>query len=392
MHFALFLHIYQPPYQSRKLTRQITKESYEKIIDLLEEYPKAKITLNINASLTEQINEVGEARLLERMARLAEAKRIEFSASAAYHPILPDLPKREIARQINLNNSINQNYFGSAYEAKGFYPPEMAYDKNVGEVVKKLGYRWIIVDGTSILEPRRFLRWVYQDRESKALLFPRENEISYKIAFGRIRTVLGFLRYVKASECAKKQYAVLAMDGETFGHHQPKQMKFLKELLEANRSDRRINLATCSELVKLYPKRKSVEPVASTWGYIEYVDGQPIWVRWRNPENPAHSVLNELRALAIESVRLDDKKSREILDQALNSDTYWWCSAKPYWHPGMVKKGAGLFCRVVKMSKSATSKQKRRARYLCSHTLVEVMKRLRTRKQRERILGGRGSY
>ena len=114
-------------------------------------------------------------------------------------------------------------------------------------------------------------------------------------------------------------------------------------------------------------------------------------MRWSNPENPVHSVLNELRKLAIESVHADDGDARTSLDKALNSDTYWWSSAKPYWHPGLVQDGAALFFEAVRNSQSATDVQKRRARYICNHTLPTVMKRLRTYKQRRRILGERGN-
>ncbi len=390
MHFCLFLHIYQPPTQDRKMTKKIAGESYEKIISLLEEFPMAKITLNINASLTQQLYEVGEERLLERMAHLAYGGQIEFTGSAAYHPILPDLPKREISRQINLNTSINQSYFGSAYQPRGFFPPEMAYDYRVGEVVEKHGFEWIIVDGTAVATWEKYLSHIYRSSSGRLLAFPREDELSYRIAFGRVRTMLGLLRFMTDKECRKRQYVIFAMDGETFGHHQPKQLVLLRDLFKANRDDKRVQLTTISELDSLYPKRVQTELLSSTWGYTEFVDGQRVWVRWRNPENPVHSVLNEIRSLALHEVHVEDDTSRELLDKALNSDTYWWSSGKPYWHPGMVYRGAEMFCDAVKYSDSATEKQKRRIRYLCQHTLRQVMNRLRMKKQRERILGGKG--
>ena len=58
MKIALFFHIYQPPTQFPEVTQEITETSYLKIIDILKKNPRAKITLNICASLTAQLSEV----------------------------------------------------------------------------------------------------------------------------------------------------------------------------------------------------------------------------------------------------------------------------------------------------------------------------------------------
>lgn len=67
MYLALFLHIYQPPTQLSGITEKIAQDSYLKIVSLLEKSPQCKITLNINASLTEQLAEKGYADLLGKI-------------------------------------------------------------------------------------------------------------------------------------------------------------------------------------------------------------------------------------------------------------------------------------------------------------------------------------
>lgn len=386
MQIALFLHLYQPPTQLPRWVEAITRQSYEKIVGLLEEYPKARVTVNMSASLTKQLDSAGFGELLGRISGLAEDGQIEFTESAAYHPILPDIPKREIVRQINLNSKINQSYFGSAYKPTGFFPPELAYSDSVGDVVQELGYRWMLVDATAVEDWRKYLSFVYRLETGKLLLFPREDSLSWRIAFGRIRTRLGLMRAIGAEQLARRQYVVLAMDGETFGHHQPRQLHFLRQLFEMTQMGSRMRLATMSELIKLYPKRKAVRVRTSTWGYTELHDGEPVWVRWRNPRNPLHRDLNRLRELAISSVRTEDSEARALLDQALASDTYWWASGKPFWHPGMVKRGAELFCSAVLRSRSATREQRNTAQRLCFREIPEEFQKLRTRKQRLRIL------
>ncbi len=268
----------------------------------------------------------------------------------------------------------------------GFFPPEMAYEDIVGEVLEELGFSWIVVDGTAIADWRKYLGFVYKREEGKLLAFPREDNLSYRIAFGRIRTMRGLVRAMGARELAKSQYTVIALDGETFGHHQPKQLKLLGEMFEASDHDRRVKLVRISDLAEKYKERVSTQLLSSTWGYTEMQDGQRVWVRWRNPYNPLHQLLGRLRQLAISSITVSDKESRELLDKALNSDTFWWASGKPFWHPGMIKSGADLLCEAVEQSASSTQEQKKEARFLCKRRLNDELNNLKTKRKRKSVL------
>lgn len=379
MQIALLLHIYQPPTQFQGLVEAITRQSYEKVVRLLEKYPQARINLNINASLSEQLFDAGYKGLLERMAVLAEKGQIEFTGSAAYHPILPDLSKHEIIRQINLNNKINQSLIGSAYSPVGFFPPEMAYENKVGEVAEKLGFKWMVVDDTGIEDGHYCLDYVYRRKNGRLLYFSRNSRLSYKIAFGKVRTILGLQRSIGVDQALRKKYLVLAMDGETFGHHQPKQLEFL-ELLFASQSQKNgLKLCRISQLMLLYKKRVEVEVKPSTWGYTKVVDGQRIWVRWRNPDSPLHLLLGRLRSMAVKSVGKGDTQARLMLDRALNSDTFWWASGSPCWHSGMVDRGAAMLCEVVQKSHHATAEEKKEAMEIYSEILKTGFKVFGTR-------------
>ena len=54
IYFSFLFHIYQPPVQIPPVIKQIVNESYRPIIEALRNHPEAKITLNINGTLTEQ--------------------------------------------------------------------------------------------------------------------------------------------------------------------------------------------------------------------------------------------------------------------------------------------------------------------------------------------------
>ena len=141
MYWSNFLHIYQPPTQTEDIVVKVTNESYREIIQVLEAHPHSKITLNINAVLTEQLSRYGLNDVIFSLRRLAENGQIEFTGSAIYHPVLPLIPKEEMIRQIKLNTEVNRRYFGDIYNPKGFFPPEMCYSYEVAQVVANLGFR-----------------------------------------------------------------------------------------------------------------------------------------------------------------------------------------------------------------------------------------------------------
>ncbi|MGV9171813.1 MAG: hypothetical protein ACOC35_04475, partial [Promethearchaeia archaeon] len=112
LYFSFLFHIYQPPTQIASVIRQISKESYLPILKALKNNSNAKITLNINGTLTEQLHDFGFDDIIEGITTLASRGQIEFTGSAKFHPLLPLIPKPEIKRQIKLNNETNRHFFG----------------------------------------------------------------------------------------------------------------------------------------------------------------------------------------------------------------------------------------------------------------------------------------
>jgi alpha-amylase/alpha-mannosidase (GH57 family) len=71
-YWALLLHFYQPPTQLPYVLRQIVRESYRPLIQLLADSPHARVTVNINGVLTEMLMDHatrGEKRVLAQRGR-----------------------------------------------------------------------------------------------------------------------------------------------------------------------------------------------------------------------------------------------------------------------------------------------------------------------------------
>lgn len=347
MYWANFLHIYQPPIQTKSILERITEESYNKIFAGLEKNPSAKLTININAGLTEMLVENGHKELIDLIRKLLERKQIELTGTAKYHPLLPKLPPAEIIRQIQINEETNKKFFGAAYQPKGFFPPEMAYSPKIGKIVKSFGFEWVILDETALSCPPSY-SVTYENTDGLGFFF-RERNFSFKILSAQLGT-----RDILAKELGQRvnnnEYLLTAMDGETFGHHRPG----LEELLWSFGNDQTIIPVTVSQLRPLFPKKVIVDPQMTSWAFTDpKLAVTAPFLRWDDPENEIQQKQWELVKLAVEAVYKDNRtQTRNLLDRALYSDQFWWASARPWWSLEIIEKGAYGLLKAVQSCKN----------------------------------------
>lgn len=347
MYWANFLHIYQPPIQTKSILERITNESYYKIFAGLDKNPQAKLTVNINAGLTEMLVENGHKDLIELIRKLLERKQIELTATAKYHPLLPKLPPVEIIRQIQINEETNKKYFGPSYQPKGFFPPEMAYSPKIGKIIKNLGFKWIILDETALSVPPAY-NVTYENPDGLGFFF-RERNISFKILSAQLGTADILIKEL-GQRIKNNEYLLTAMDGETFGHHRPG----LEELLWSFGNNQEIVPVTISQLLPLFPKKIIVDPQTTSWALTDpkYAITAP-FLRWDDPENEIQQKQWEFVNLTIEAVRKDNRpQTRNLLDRVLYSDQFWWASARPWWSLEIIEKGAYGLLKVIQSCKN----------------------------------------
>ena len=371
MYWANFLHIYQPPTQKPIWIKRIADESYRKIMAELKRAPQVKITLNINGILCELLEKNNCRDVIADIKFLADRGQIELTGSAKYHAFLPKLPSPEIVRQIKLNEETLKKYFGSAFQPKGFFPPEMAYSQKVAAVAKKMGYQYILVDELAF--PRLRIKNIYQENQIQTdriyeiknlkdfFVFFRERNFSFRILSAQIGTVSVLLREL-GERLSKEEYAFTAMDGETFGHHRPGLEKLLFEIS----TEPSLKTVTISELISLFSKKEIVEPMNSTWALMpaDLAKKEP-FSRWADPQNKIQTWQWRLTQLALKAVgQKKDSKARNLLDAALHSDQYWWASARPWWSLEMIERGAKELKDVVLIASDSSAKDRKSAQDL----------------------------
>ncbi|MHA1522065.1 MAG: hypothetical protein ACTSVZ_02765 [Promethearchaeota archaeon] len=355
VHFAFLLHIYQPPVQIAPVIKQIVKESYRPLLAALRDHPEAKISLNINATLTEQLDDYGFNDVIEGITTLASRNQIDFTGSGKFHPLLPLIPEPEVLRQIKLNTETNQHYFGKVYQPKGFFPPEMAISEEIFPAIKKMGFDWVISSGIANNLPEFPSTFISEHEKTGTKLVFRDDMISIDCAFDKVNTVEAFANRIKYKRQDHDYYVILAMDGETFGHHVKHAIKnFLVPLFDAlpNRDD--IKICTVSEIVQMYAKGAKQIPKASSWSTMPYdLERKVPFPLWFDPDNPLHLEQHRFIMYALTTVHLAQKyresmnkdqkqlfdNARNFLDRGIHSCQQWWASKRPWYSPDMILRG-----------------------------------------------------
>lgn len=326
-HVGLLLHYYQPPTQSPEMVERIDRECYLPSFRLMAE-TGARVTVNVNWSLTEQLAEMGS----ESLEHLRGAEGVEPTGSGAYHPILPLIPQAEARRQLELNSRENGRVLGGGFGSpRGVFPPEMALDGRTASLLAGLGYRWTVTDD---------LPWHASGREVPARWLPsadgmavimRSNLWSNRVSFhpdDGAATAAELLesmdRWNGGSDC----YVLLAMDGETFGHHHPTAVEdFLSPFAAALEKAPDGRLSTVSEVVEAFPARDT-GVVAGSWSTTaDDVEAGVPFPLWDDPRNPDHGALWELVETVLEWAReCAGERVASLADRMLYSCPFWWAS------------------------------------------------------------------
>lgn len=426
IYWAPLLHFYQPPTQLFAMLEKIANESYRPLVSLFREYPQARATVNINAGLTEMLKQRCFADVVDGLGELAARGQIEFTGSGKYHPILPLIPRSEVRRQIVLNRRTNDAFFGPVYQPRGFFPPEMAYSKDIVDPIIEAGDKWIILSGVAcpVEWPMDVIHKVASPQGELSVFF-RDDVLSNKISF---QTITGpeFLSHLKglgAGTPEKNVYVVTAMDAETFGHHiqhwerlflaevyealelpeeayeMPRQPAVIAEqhrsLLDMSKSTGNVQVVTISELLSIFPEGRTIEPKRSSWSTTaDDIKAGNYYPLWASPGNVVHKLLWEHMNIAIalthrafELAGGDDGRrfadvARGLLDRALHSDQFWWASQRPMWdinliHKGLIEQEEVVLNAYKSIYSSKASQEEKRERYYQVIVASELRGKLR---------------
>ncbi len=334
------LHIYQPPTQTKDIIDTVVHQSYSRIISLLETYPKLKLTLNIPGSLLELLDRNGHKKIIDDIGRFAKDGRIELLGTAMYHPILPLIPPQEVVRQIELHTNTSKKYFSDVYNPRGFYLPEMAYSNEVGLIIKKAGFDWVLLDE------------IHANGEKIDTLTKNISEETGLIAVFRNRAMSQTFppeQIFIVWDNIKNNTLITVHDGEMYGHRHEDDHGFYKKAFE----NPEIQMQTVSEYLSTLTNTQKISLINASWESTteELLQNIPFAV-WDSPDNKIHKQLWHLANTVLQLVPKHSKdphfkEAQTNLDKGIASCYWWWASERKLgvfsptsWNPSEIEKGA----------------------------------------------------
>jgi len=371
-----FLHFYQPANKEAFQIREATDKSFLRVLRALEEHPRHKFTLNINACMFLRWEEIGYGWIFPRLQKLLASGRLEICGNAAYHPLLPLVPLKEARMQISESEAIFKKFLGQDFRAKGFFLSEMAYSATVAKLVKSLGYEWLILD--EIACPPKLVQHpsgkCFIDRYSGLEIILRDRRISNCYAPDVI---------LKLLEEKSGQTLITASDGELYGlRHEDPTGEFERLLKNQN-----LKTMLVSDYIREQKTCEKIRIRPSNWesSEAELVEGRPYAV-WQGKKS---GIQKKLWDLAHYSWRTCEKYKKDKnyawarwhLVRGLASCTFWWASEKDFkhnfgpfaWNPDEVERGLDELVRAVR---SIDSRKSRAEKITAEKAYLDLKKRI----------------
>lgn len=361
---SFLFHLYQPSYQEQETLKRVAEECYLPLFKFLKSSRNFNVSLNMPLSLLSLLEENGYASILDDVKALIVRGQIELVGSAAYHALLPKINKDYRERQIVLNEYALGYYFGrrTGFEGEksvlipdiyGFFPPELAISAEALDTIANLGYSWVLLDEISLSNStKNSLPGVYSSEYKNLNIVVRNRTLSNGIAFKRD----AYLETDLANQLLSKDKAIVALDGETFGHHNSQGIELLYNIADLYYKNN-VPVVKMSDYVYANSTNEKVEIITSSWGATNETLAQdrpfPLWdgntniqvLLWKlldfvqaNVSTSAAALLHDdysninlwnsqsvVATVKEENIRSDILLSNLVL-KSQNSDQFWWAS------------------------------------------------------------------
>lgn len=168
---ALVLNLHQP---SGNLEHLLDTNEWEakEILWALDRIPRAlwphestgRVHLSLSGTLLELLSNeqfqsrvYGIAKLGDLLWHLQNTKVIDILGTGYYHPVFPLIPQDDWDEQITRWKGIASHIFWRN-SFKGFWPPEMGFSMEMIPLLKRHGFRYVIVDSLHV-EPVDTMSW-----------------------------------------------------------------------------------------------------------------------------------------------------------------------------------------------------------------------------------------
>lgn len=214
---ALVLHNHQPVGNFGWVIADHHDSAYEPLVGALERHPGVRLGLHYTGPLLGWLRAERPA-LIERIGTLVARGQVEIVGGGLYEPILASLPDRDRVGQLRRMSDELAQVFGR--RPRGAWLAERVWEPDLPATLHDGGYEWTILDdahfrAASIPEDRLWAPFVTEDQGKRLTVFGTEMGLRYRIPFGEVDDVIGYLRD-HATE-AGDRIGMMGDDGEKFG-------------------------------------------------------------------------------------------------------------------------------------------------------------------------------
>jgi alpha-amylase/alpha-mannosidase (GH57 family) len=168
---ALTLNFHQPPGNLEHLL-DTDEWAAKELLWAIDRMPRAlwdyegiaKVHLNLSGTLLETLSNPtfqervhGIVKCGELLWHLQNRRLFEVLGTGYYHPVLPLIPPADREEHLARWQGIAKHLFWRT-DFQGFWPPEMGFCMELIPLLKRMGYRYVLVD-SNYIEPVEPMRW-----------------------------------------------------------------------------------------------------------------------------------------------------------------------------------------------------------------------------------------
>ena len=228
------------------------------------------ISFNLGGTLARWLDEDAHdtyERIVVSERTYAQAQGVGNGLSqSVHHTILPLARRRDKICQIRWGIASFRYRFG--HEPLGMWLPEMAVDYETLEVAAAEGMRFVILSDEQVegdLDDGAGPYWARLPGGQRIAVFVRDRHLSNALSFGMPNPdcVDEWLERHLKWRCDRDGLALIATDGETFGHHHPQGVEVLSHILGAGDAHN-YSLTTLGLYMSQHPPQAELTVIENT--------------------------------------------------------------------------------------------------------------------------------
>jgi len=237
VYHALGLNMHQPPgnllalhnSNERWEAKQILW-CYDRPTRMIEGYEDiARLHMSFSGTLLKQLEDPGLRETFNDVVNIEyfldryKNSNIEIVGTGLYHPVYPLTPEADWDAQTEWWKGLGQQLLGRD-EFQGFWPPEMGFCMEMIPMLKRHGYKYVLIDAWYV-KPKREMRWeelryrpyIARYDGEEIIVIPRDRELSDAQESGLDPGWFQHELYERTKQCDFPALVTTWTDGENGG-------------------------------------------------------------------------------------------------------------------------------------------------------------------------------